>query len=147
MPDCVLCTCSRQENATVSPHVRRTWEGYFSPALYSNTVSPEQATVSMQYHHPVVLMIRRLYSTSFKFNQSCQDNKKVTVRPSMLSKALLQVKICYEEFFFPTPPFCCWLSSLSQHVFKTTSHGCVAVVECHGLCCANRIGLDPISVV
>ena len=34
--NCVLCTCCRQENATVSPHIHKTWEGYFSPALYTN---------------------------------------------------------------------------------------------------------------
>ena len=31
--NCVLCTCCRPENATVSPHSHKTWEGYFSPAL------------------------------------------------------------------------------------------------------------------
>ena len=30
----VPCTCCRQKNATVSPHILTTWEGYFSPALY-----------------------------------------------------------------------------------------------------------------
>lgn len=32
--NCVICTCCRQENATISPHIHTTCEGYFSPALY-----------------------------------------------------------------------------------------------------------------
>ena len=32
--NCILCTCCRQKNAIVSPHIHSTWVGYLSPALY-----------------------------------------------------------------------------------------------------------------
>ena len=34
VPYCVLLPATGEENAIVPPHIHRTWEGYFNPALY-----------------------------------------------------------------------------------------------------------------
>ena len=36
--NCVYLPATGAKNAIISPHIHRTWEGYFSPALYAQAL-------------------------------------------------------------------------------------------------------------
>ena len=63
---CVFLPATGAENAIVSPHIHRTWEGYFSPALYKK--HPEIAIREKAIMRFSVDSVRdHTYMTSAKF--------------------------------------------------------------------------------